>query len=113
MKNKSFRYVDPIQTARRQVEDFKAADNAKDRWNVALDPPGGILPRGMNEQERAAWIETQKSKRKKERTGMKKSGSTSKKMNCGGKTKKMASGGSTTCRGMGAAKKGGKFSRNG
>lgn len=34
-------------------------------------------------------------------------------MKCGGKTKKMAKGGKTVCRGMGAATRGGNFSKDG
>ena len=35
------------------------------------------------------------------------------KMKCGGKVKHMKKGGKTCCRGMGAAARGGKFSKNG
>ncbi len=71
--------------------------------NAIVDPSGRIYKQPMTEKQGEKWIAKERAKKKKERLGMK----------AGGKVKGYKHGGQTCCRGMGAATRGGNYSKNG
>jgi len=136
-KYSHLRYFDPVQVGISGVQTYKDTGNL---WKSALDPSGdnpfGVMEHKPTDKKQAemavkaqADIANMREKAKAKRSSgmkaggkvkMKAGGAVKKKAcggmvkkSCGGKVKKMAAGGKTCCKGMGAAKRGGNFTRNG